>query len=158
MVEGDSIQSPFTTRHSRFLLLGAFPARALLLPLGIQHEAARLRVLPYGGAGAYRHPLRDRHGGDELHVGADMDIVLDHGAMLVRAVVVAGDRPRADVHVAAHRSVTDIGEMVGLGPRGDPARLHLDEVPDMHVLAELRAGPDPGVRADAAPLADFRVV
>ena len=93
----DSIQSPFAHHDSRFLLSGAFPAVAVLLCLGIHHQTAGTRVFPHRGAGAYRSAFRDGHGRDELHVRAYVHAVLDHRAVLVGAVVIAGNGARADV-------------------------------------------------------------
>ena len=47
--------------------------------------------------------------------------------------------------------------MVGLGAGADLARLHLDEVADVHVLREPGCRPDPGVRPDPAVAADLRL-
>ena len=45
-------------------------------------------------------------------------VVADHRPVLVRAVVVGGDRAGAEVHAGAHRRVADVGEVVGLRRRG----------------------------------------
>src|SRR5687767_12021554 len=83
-----------------------------------------------------------------------MHLVLDHGAVLVGAVVVAGDGAGADVDVASHRGIADVGEVVGLGAGADVGLLHLDEVADVDFLLEARARAQPRVGADAAILAD----
>src|SRR5262245_63822670 len=145
--------------HDPLRFLGrALPARAMLLRLGVDDEPPRRGVLPDGGAGADSRALRHRDRRDELHVGADLHLVFDHGAVLARAVVVAGDGARPDVDVAADRGVADIGEMVRLGARSDAARLDLDEIPDVHLGRELRAGTDTRVRPDAAARADLSFV
>jgi hypothetical protein len=93
-------------------------------------------------------PRPTRHRRDQLGVGADEGIVLDDRLELVGAVVVAGDRAGADVDAAADRRVADVGQMVGLGLRGDRAVLDLDEVADMHVLGQHGARAQAGIGAD----------
>ena len=114
---------------------------------------SRVTVVPAAMVAPAAHGDR----GDELGVRADENIVFDDRAVLVRAVVVARDRARADVHVAPDRRIADVGQVVGLRPRRDVARLHLDEIADVNVFRETRAGPYARVRADAAALADRRV-
>ena len=77
---------------------------------------------------------------------------------LFGAVVVAGDGAGADVDVGADLGVADIGEVVGLRALADAARLDLDEVADVHLVGEARAGPQPRVRAEQAARADLGVV
>ena len=78
--------------------------------------------------------------------------------MLVHAVVIAGDGARAHVHVASDVAVAQIREVVRLGTGADDARLDLDEIAQVHVLAELRARPDARIRPDAAALAHLGVL
>ena len=59
-------------------------------------------------------PHADRR--DQLRVAADEGAVFDHRLVLVLAVVVAGDRARADVHVGADRRVAQIRQVIGLRP------------------------------------------
>ena len=56
------------------------------------------------------------------------------------AVVVAGDGAGADVGSRADPGVADIAQMVGLGAGLDQRLLHLDEIADVDVLAELAPG------------------
>src|SRR5512135_721418 len=77
---------------------------------------------------------RDRR--DQHRVAPDEDPVPDHRGVLVDAVVVAGDRPRAHVDLLPDGGVPEIGKMVRLGSLSDPALLHLDEVPDVRSLAD----------------------
>ena len=87
--------------------------------------------------GADGRARADRHRRDQLHVGADVHVVLDHGAVLVGAVVVAGDGAGADVHVAARRwSRRRRRGGSPCCPRPSCARLHLDEVADVHLVVE----------------------
>src|SRR6266536_2944346 len=111
-------------------------------------------VLGERGSGAERCALAHPHRGDKLGVRADGDVVLDDRAVLVRPVVVAGDRAGADVDVSSDLGVADVGEVIGFGALTDAARLDLDEVPEVHVGGEARARPDAGVGADAAVRAD----
>src|SRR5512139_2481790 len=73
---------------------------------------------------------------DELRVRADEDVVLDDSAVLVRAVVIAHDRTRADVDVAPHLGVADVRKMVRFGARPDAACLHLHEIAQVYAVSE----------------------
>src|SRR5581483_1385524 len=134
------------------------PARDGRLAHARNRELSRGRVLGERGPGAQRRAAADAHRRDELGVRADEDVVLDDRAVLVGAVVVAGDGAGADVDVPADLAVADVGEMVGLGARADAARLHLDEVADVHVPGEHGAGPDARVRAETAVRPDLGLV
>src|SRR5687768_17976111 len=101
-------------RGALLLLLRPPPVRLRHLLLLGQGQAARRYVLADRGARADGGARAHGDGGDQLHVGADVHIVLDHGAMLVRAVVVAGDGTGADVDVAPDGGVAHVGEVVRL--------------------------------------------
>src|SRR6185369_17410098 len=115
-------------------------------------------VAPHGRAGAYGRAATDSDRGHQLRIGPDVDVVLDHRPMLVRAVVVAGDRARTDVDVAPDRRVAHVGQVVRLAALADGARLHLDEVADVNLVRQTRAWPDARVRADPATRPDVGAV
>src|SRR6185503_12550023 len=124
--------------------------------LGARHrQLPGRRVLADGRAGADVRAARDAHRRDQRRVRADEAFVLDHGAVLLGAVVVAGDGAGADVDARADLGVADVGEVVGLRARTEAARLDLDEVADVHLLGQARARPQAGVRADPAVRPDF---
>src|SRR6185503_18699895 len=54
--------------------------------------------------------------------------------------VLVDGRAGADVDVGADLGVADVGEVVGLRALADAARLHLDEIADVHLVGEARAG------------------
>ena len=95
-------------------------------------------------------PIRDRR--DQHAVRPDARVVVDHGPMLVRPVVVRRDRSRAEVHAGAHGRVADVGQMVGLRPAADGACLDFDEIAHVNIGSKIRAraqarvGADPGIR------------
>src|SRR4029453_19353695 len=107
-----------------------------------------------------RHVLGDRraggdvgvvahgHGRDELGVAADLHPVADPGEVLLEAIVVAGDGAGSPVAVGADLAVAEIGEGIGLRAGAQDRLLGLDEVADVHALAEARARPQPGKRPD----------
>src|SRR5262245_27982751 len=74
---------------------------------------------------------RDRR--DELRVAADLDAGADDRLALLagRAVVVAGDGPRADVRVGSDLAVAEVRQMIGLRPGANERLLRLDEVADV---------------------------
>ena len=77
--------------------------------------------------------------------------------MLVRAVVVAGDRARADVAPRADRRVAEVGQVTGLAALAQPGLLQLDEVAHAAVRLEYRARPQMREGADlrSVPIAAF---
>src|SRR5437016_2867825 len=135
-----------------------FPGRDRHLPGARHGELPRGRVLADGRGGADVGAARDAHRRHQRRVRADEAVVLDHRAVLCRAVVVAGDGARADVDGVADLGVANVREMVRLGAGAEAARLDLDEVADMDLPRQMGAGPQPRKRPDAAALADFGVV
>src|SRR6185437_14627814 len=95
---------------------------------------------------------------DQRRIRADESALADLGPVLGEAVVIAGDRSRADIRARADMRVAEISEMIGLGAIVDAGRLYLDEVANVYVGAEVRAGPQPGERTDARILADPRAL
>ena len=77
-----------------------------------------------------------------------MHVSFDHGFVLQRAVVIRRDGARAVVDALAHFGVTQVGQMVGLGPFGQGRILHLDKVADMHLVAQISAWAQPRKRAN----------
>src|SRR5581483_8338541 len=104
------------------LLLRRLPGRDGDLARACHGELAGGRVLVDRGPGADVGAPCDAHGRDQRGVGADEAIVLDDGAVLAHAVVVAGDGSRADVDARADLGVADIREMVRLRALAEPAR------------------------------------
>ncbi len=97
--------------------------------------------------------MRDRR--DQRRIGADEGARADLGAVLVEAVVVAGDGAGADVGFGAHVGVADIGEVVDLGALGDHGVLDLDEVADRCTSASISSRPAAAAQgADVAPAAE----
>ena len=76
--------------------------------------------------------------------------------MLIRAIIVASDGARADVHFAADRCIADVGQVIHLAARADLAVFNLDEISDMRICSQSRARPDARERPDAAIVADLR--
>src|SRR5690606_28474486 len=82
----------------------------------------------------------------------------DRRAMLVEAVVVAGDRTRTDVGARAHVRIADIGEVIDLRACRDHRVLDLDEIADVCLFTNHSAGtqprkrPDNGTRGNPRPL------
>ena len=59
-------------------------------------------------------PVADRDRRHQHAVRSDVHVVADDRLVLVRAVVVRRDRPRAEIHAAAEHRVADVGEVVRL--------------------------------------------
>src|SRR5450755_1707486 len=119
----------------------ALPARNGELLVLRNGEPARGNLMADGRARADGRPFAHRDRRDELCIRSDMHVVLDDGAVLVRAVVVTGDGAGADVDVAAYARVADVGQVIGFAACTDNARLDLDEISDVHLVGEHGRGP-----------------
>src|SRR5262245_2571394 len=147
---GPGNAGPRTMPASARLLLRPLPALDGHLAAALDGELAGGRRLGDGGSGADRRALADRDRGHQHRARPDERAIADRRAMLVHAVVVAGHRPGADIHLRAHGRVAHVAEVVGLAAGADLAVLHLDEVAEMHAVREPRAAADAGERADGA--------
>src|SRR5262245_3428728 len=78
--------------------------------------------------------------------------------MLGHAVVVAGDRPGADIGAGADDCVADIAQVISLSAALDHCLLDLDEITDVNVVLQVCAGAQPRKGADQRPLAHVRAV
>ena len=100
--------------HAGFALRGRFQPGMRDLPRSRQRElsagASMVIVLP----APIVAPSPIFAPAPPVHSSSRRNVVLDHGAEFVGAVVVGGDGARADIHVGADRRVTDIRQMVGL--------------------------------------------
>src|SRR5690606_31249666 len=76
------------------------------------------------------------------------------GAIFPDAVIIAGDRARADIGARADAGIADIAEVVHLGPRRDVGILDLAEIADLRLVPHHRARtkarkwPDRGARPE----------
>src|SRR4051794_18188203 len=121
-----------------FLLLLCFlrslrrgPPLADFFPARVEHECAgRYVVTNRGGSGDVDIVMNGQRC-DQGCVRTDLHAITDLGAMLAKAVVVTGDRTRADIGVAPDLGVADIGQMLGLGVFTDERFFHLNEVSDL---------------------------
>ena len=77
-----------------------------------------------------------------------MHVCLNHRAVLVGAIVVGGDAARTIVHPLPHGGVTQIGQVIGLGTRGQGG------VFDFHKVTNVHLGPQPGTGAQACERAN----
>src|SRR5674476_577992 len=78
--------------------------------------------------------------------------------MLVRAVVVAGNRSRTDVDAAADCAIADVTEMVGFAVCGDLAVFDFDEIADVYLVVQPGTGAQPRVGTDVAVSPHFAAV
>ncbi len=99
-----------------------------------------------------------RHGDwcDQLRIGTDKNIILDDRLVLVGAVVVAGNRPGADIDIFSNDGIADVTEMIRFAAGGNGAIFDLDEIADMNLVGEPGSGTDAGVRSNTAVSSDFR--
>ena len=75
--------------------------------------------------------------------------------MLVRPVIVAGNRPGADIHAFADRRVSEIAQMIGLRSFAEIRFLHLDKISHLclgahaHTRAQMDERPHRGAETEA---------
>ena len=137
------------------LHLGDGPALHVGLAAPFDGQGPGGHVLGDGAAGGGVGAVPHRHRRHQVGVAADEAVIPDGGAVLVLAVVVAGDGAAAEVAVFAHVAVPDVGQVadgvapgkagvLGLhvGPQmdavvGGGARPHMGEGPDVVVGADL---------------------
>ena len=86
-------------------------ADGLLLAAG-QRQLFRRDVFGDDRTGADGRTVADVHRGDQRAVRADENAVAEGGAVFVGAVVVAGNRPRANIDRAAEGGVADVAQMI----------------------------------------------
>ena len=78
--------------------------------------------------------------------------------MLRNAIVVAHDRPGADVAVFTGRRVAEISKVIRFGPGTEAGLFGLDEVAYLHVFTEFGTRPQPRKGPELAAGADHRAI
>src|SRR5437870_1435012 len=102
--------------------LPRLPRRPAVLDdlLGASHGKGSWRdVLRDCGARSDVGALANGDGRHQARVGPDEGVVVDPRLVLGDSVVVAGDRPGADVDVLTDRGVSDVGKVRHLRPTAD---------------------------------------
>src|SRR4029453_6215534 len=66
------------------------------------------------------------------------------------AILVAGDRPRADIDVAPEDRVAHVAEMIDLAAHANAACLDFDEIADVNLVGKNRRRPYARIRPNAA--------
>src|ERR1700722_15526420 len=125
------------------------------LPAARQRQGVGRYVFRDHRAGSDIGALADFDRRDQRRVRTDEGILADRRAMLVAAVVIAGDGAGADIGVGADKGVADIAQMIGLGAGFQHRLLDLDKVADARTVAEPGAWPQPRERPDGSTLADM---
>src|SRR3990167_1439942 len=95
-------------------------------------------------AGAHVGAVAQGKRRDQDAVAADEHALADGGAVLARAVVVAGDGAGADVAVPANVGVAQVAQVAGLDAGPGARVLELDEVAHVVAGTDDRARPDVG--------------
>src|SRR5690606_14990045 len=88
-------------KHPSALLLRPLPAGYRDLLGAAERKLFRWRRARYRGTRTNRCSRTNPHRRDKIGARADEGIILDNGAMLVGAVIVASNRAGADVYVSA---------------------------------------------------------
>src|SRR6266851_5819836 len=88
--------------------------------------------------------ITDAHGRDQGGIAADENFAADRGRILVEAVVIAGNRARADVALGSDLRIAQVRKVHRLGTFADRAFLEFDEIadagPGFQVIVRAQAG------------------
>ncbi len=114
----------------------ALPSLDAHLPGTRQRQRLGRRVPRDCRAGTNGGALRNLDRRDQLSIGADKYIILDDSLMLVRAIVVAGNRSRADVDALANYGIAYVAEVVGLAAARNDAIFDLDKITDVNFVGQ----------------------
>ena len=112
----------------------------------------RRHVVRDHGASTGDGALPDGHWRPQDAVRADERAIADDRPVLAPTVVVGRDGTRPDVDARADLGITEVAEVVLLGPRAERRGLDLREI------ADLRGGPDPCARPEVRERAHTHVV
>src|SRR5664280_2745334 len=97
--------------------------------------------------------LSDSNRRNQGGIASNERAVFNRRAVLVHAIVIAGDGARPDVDAFANFGVAKIGEVVGLGTFAQPRLLGLHEVADVRAFANVAPGPQMRVRSELRAVA-----
>src|ERR1700687_4071231 len=142
-----------------FLRFALGPRPALFDALSRTPERQRIRRHVFCDAARRRDigaapNLYRRH---QRRIAADEHAIFDHCLMFVHAVVIAGDRARADVYAFSDFRVAEIAEMVRLRTLAQLDFLGLDKVSHASTLAHITSGAQMRVRSEDTSRADARI-
>src|SRR4051812_2852816 len=141
-----------------WFLDGTLPARDGHLFRARHCELARWCITRHRAAGTDRRSRTDGHRRYQLTVRADEGAIADDGLVFVGAVVVAGDRPRADIYIASDDCIAEIAQMIRLRAFRQRCVLGFDEVAYMRMRAEYSAGAQTRVRPNSRMRPDPRTI
>src|ERR1035437_3755237 len=91
--------------------------------------------------------LSDSNGSHQRGIASNERAVFNRRAVLIHAIIIAGDGARPDVHAFPNLGVAKIGEVVGLRAFAQPRLLGLHKVADVRAFANVAAGPQMRVRS-----------
>ena len=95
--------------HILFLLFDwTLPTRNCYLLDAAKCQLSCRRIPGYGRSGGHGSIFTDCHRRHQLTIGTDKGSVADYGFIFIDAIVVAGNRAGANIHVAADLAIADI--------------------------------------------------
>src|SRR5262245_48186402 len=135
---------------SAFLLLPLLnPPLDVALLAGAHRKRSGWDVLTDGGAGSDVRVFPDGNRCDELRIAADESALLDCRLLFRHPVIVAGDRPGANVDVGANLCITQVCQVHRLRAGAQTGSFDLDKVADLHPGLDSCLVAKMGERADA---------
>src|SRR5215472_8317519 len=117
-------------RGGQFVSFSASPAGLVGLAAARDAQGIGGHVVGDGRARGHVRAVADPYRRDQSRIAADEDLIPDRGGLFVKAIVIAGDRARADIGLAAQLGVPQIGQVQGLGALADHAFLHFHKIAD----------------------------
>src|SRR6266436_7532301 len=132
----------FGSRQFTSLLGG--PAWFVDLAAAGNSQSIRRHVLRDGRTCGDVGAIPDAHGRDQGSIAADENFAPDRRRILVEAVVIAGNRARADIALGPDLRIAQVGKVHGFGAFADGAFLEFDEIadagPGFQVIVRAQAG------------------
>src|SRR6266478_8839242 len=107
------------------------PARFIDLAAAGNSQSIRRHVLRDGRTCGDVRTVPDAHGRDQGSIAADENFAPDRRRILVEAVVIAGNRARANIALRPDLRVAEVREVHGLSAFADRALLEFDKISDV---------------------------
>src|SRR5260370_15502444 len=127
------------------------PARFVDLAAAGNSQSMRRHVFRNGRTCGDIRAVPDAHRRDEGCIAADKNFVPDRRRILMEAIIIAGNRARADVALRSDFRVAQVREVHGFGAFADGAIFKFNEITDSRAGLQVivRAKPRKGTNDDA---------
>src|SRR5918995_3812453 len=148
--------------NTAHLFLGSFhfdallhgPAFAMSLLSVVKDQSSVRNVMTNRGRSGDIDVITQRDRCDQGRIATDLNAVADFAGILLKSIIVAGDRASADIAITAYGHITEISKMIGLGAIADLGFFSFHEIADVNISAQFSAGPQMSKRANDRAASD----